>query len=195
LRPVCNPFHKWVYGDYRKRGCAEQDTNGWESDFGWERTIGHLYLYQFNWVKTANPALSCNPRNPTAWGIVTSLFAIGRVLVLSAVIIQGQNQAYTNTTPEHTIILNRVFGRAGEDSPTPLSKFRSHMSLIVHPAPRITNAPTPKRLKYARGVVIGRLSAYEAIVIDQAIHFVTIPILRSRLEGTHCTGSTITEFR
>jgi len=26
----------------------------------------HTYLYQFNWAKTANPALSCNPRNPTA---------------------------------------------------------------------------------------------------------------------------------
>ena len=26
----------------------------------------HVYLYQFNWVKTANPALSCIPRNPTA---------------------------------------------------------------------------------------------------------------------------------
>ena len=56
----------------------------------------------------------------------------------------------------------------GRDSPTPLSRFRSHISLIVHPAPRMTNAPTPKRLRYIRGVVIGRPSAYEAIVIDQA---------------------------
>ena len=42
------------------------------------------------------------------------------------------------------------------------------MSLMVHPAPLMMNAPIPNRLRYVKGVVIGRLSVYEAIVIDQA---------------------------
>lgn len=39
---------------------------------------------------------------------------------------------------------------------------------MVHPAPRITSAPSPKRLIYVKGVVYGACRAYEAIVIDQA---------------------------
>ena len=66
----------------------------------------HVYLYQFNWVKTANPALSCIPRNPTAWGIVTSPFAIGRVLVLSTARIQVQSPIITKRRAPHA----RSFG-------------------------------------------------------------------------------------
>jgi len=56
----------------------------------------------------------------------------------------------------------------GRHVPTPLSKFRSHISLIVHPAPRMTNAPMPNKVRYVKGVVMGRCNAVEAIVIDQA---------------------------
>jgi hypothetical protein len=77
--------------------CGERSGCGADDDHG--------YLYQFNWVKTANPALSCNPRNPTAWGKVTSPFAIGRVLVLST--IKGETKQAVSTgyqTPhEHPI--------------------------------------------------------------------------------------------
>ena len=52
--------------------------------------------------------------------------------------------------------------------PTPLSKFLSHISLMVHPAPRITRAPSPNRLKYVNGVVNGVSKAYAAIVMDHA---------------------------
>lgn len=55
--------------------------------------------------------------------------------------------------------------------PTAVSKFRSHRSLIVHPAPRIINAPVPNRVMYVRGTDGGALSAYEAMVIDQAVRF------------------------
>ena len=54
------------------------------------------------------------------------------------------------------------------DSPMPLSIFRSHISSIVHPAPRMTNAPILKRVRYDNGVVIGRCNAQEATIIDQA---------------------------
>jgi hypothetical protein len=49
-----------------------------------------------------------------------------------------------------------------------LSRFRSHRSLMVHPAPRMINAPVPNRMVYFRGTDGGALSAYEAMVIDQA---------------------------
>ena len=94
-----------------------------------------------------------------------SPFAIGRVLVLSTIRIRVQTPVNTEDQTPHQNTRGR---KAGRGSPTPLSKFRSHISLIVHPAPRITNAPIPKRLRYVKGVVTGRLSAYDAIVIDQA---------------------------
>ena len=43
--------------------------------------------------------------------------------------------------------------------PTALSSLRSHRSFIVHPAPRIINAPMPKRLMNVRGTLGGALSA------------------------------------
>ena len=54
------------------------------------------------------------------------------------------------------------------NAPTALSRFRSHRSLIVHPAPRMINAPVPKRKMYFRGTDGGTLCAYVAMVIDQA---------------------------
>lgn len=39
---------------------------------------------------------------------------------------------------------------------------------MVHPAPRMINAPVPKRTMYFRGTDGGALSANEAMVIDQA---------------------------
>lgn len=39
---------------------------------------------------------------------------------------------------------------------------------MVHPAPRMINAPVPNRMVYFRGTDGGALSAYEAMVIDQA---------------------------
>ena len=54
------------------------------------------------------------------------------------------------------------------DAPTALSRFRSHRSLIMHPAPRMINAPVPKRRMYFRGTDGGTLCAYDAMVIDQA---------------------------
>lgn len=39
---------------------------------------------------------------------------------------------------------------------------------MVHPAPRMINAPVPKRRMYFRGTTGGTLSAYDAMVIDQA---------------------------
>ena len=56
--------------------------------------------------------------------------------------------------------------------PTALSRFRSHKSLMVHPAPRIIRAPVPNRMVYFRGMDGGALDAYEAMVIDQAINSV-----------------------
>lgn len=53
-------------------------------------------------------------------------------------------------------------------APTALSRFRSHRSLMVHPAPRMINAPVPKRRIYFRGTDGGTFSAYDAMVIDQA---------------------------
>lgn len=58
--------------------------------------------------------------------------------------------------------------RSPSGVPTALSRFRSHRSLIVHPAPRITRAPVPNRAMYVRGTDGGALSAYEAMVMDQA---------------------------
>jgi hypothetical protein len=84
------------------------------------------------------------------------------------------------------------------DSPTAVSKFRSHRSLMVHPAPRIIKAPVPNRVMYVRGTDGGALRAYEAIVIDQAVEgsgrlrgtYVT-----NELETTHCMGRIIKEFQ
>ena len=53
--------------------------------------------------------------------------------------------------------------------PTALSRFRSQRSLIVQPAPRMMSAPVPNRSVYLSGTDGGALSAYEAIVIDQAV--------------------------
>ena len=50
-----------------------------------------------------------------------------------------------------------------------MSKSRSAISFIVHPADRMISAPIPKRLMYVKGVVNGACTAYEAIVIDQAV--------------------------
>ena len=44
-------------------------------------------------------------------------------------------------------------------APTALSRFLSHMSLIVQPAPRMTSAPRPNRLMYVSGAVYGSSSA------------------------------------
>lgn len=83
-------------------------------------------------------------------------------------------------------------GKIGKGVPTPLSKFRSHISLIVHPAPRMTNAPIPNKVRYVKGVVMGRCNAVEAIVIDQATANPVRHDSESRFleKGTHCTGST-----
>ncbi len=49
-----------------------------------------------------------------------------------------------------------------------MSKFLSAISLIVHPADRMMSAPSPNKLMYVNGVVIGACTAYDAIVIDHA---------------------------
>ena len=61
-----------------------------------------------------------------------------------------------------------ITGVVGACAPTALSKFRSHRSLMVHPAPRMMNAPAPNRAMYFRGTDGGALCANEAMVIDQA---------------------------
>ena len=66
------------------------------------------------------------------------------------------------------------------NSPTPLSRLRSHISLIVQPAPRMTRAPTPKSVMYVRGTIGLALSAYDAIVIDhaaRAFNFTSAPCI------------------
>ena len=52
--------------------------------------------------------------------------------------------------------------------PTARSSLRSHISLMVQPAPRITNAPVANNAVYPRAVLTGACVAYEAIVIDHA---------------------------
>jgi hypothetical protein len=52
---------------------------------------------------------------------------------------------------------------------TRLSRFLSHRSLIVHPAPRITTAPTPKRPSMEKSWEGGRCACAEANVILHAI--------------------------
>lgn len=100
------------------------------------------HLYQFSWVSTASPALSCSPKKPIACPVEISPLASGLSLVLSAVYCPLN-------VPEHGL------GAYVDYAPTLLSRFLSHMSLIVHPAPRITSAPMPNRLRYVSGTVRG----------------------------------------
>lgn len=64
----------------------------------------------------------------------------------------------------------RVFGcrTTSAGAPTCLSILRSHMSLIVHPAPRMSRAPVPKRAVYQMGVETGAAMSVEARMMDQA---------------------------
>ena len=67
--------------------------------------------------------------------------------------------------------IDRIEGNGGNawNLPTALSRFLSHISLIVHPAPRIISAPAPKSPRYVKGVDMGVSRAKAAIVIDQAV--------------------------
>ncbi len=69
-------------------------------------------------------------------------------------------------------------------APTALSRFLSQRSLIVHPAPRIINAPVPKSAMYFRGTDGGASSAYEAMVIDQAVMEKSGCVVRRDAAGT-----------
>lgn len=64
--------------------------------------------------------------------------------------------------------VSRAGASAQNHAPTALSRFRSHMSLIVQPAPRMTSAPRPKSAVAASGAVYGSCSAWAAMVIDHA---------------------------
>ena len=123
----------------------------------------YTHLYQFSCVSTAKPAASWGARNAKAWRGEMSFRASGRVFVRSV---------WTSSTAQGQYKLVRVGtgreGGANRDVPTAVSKFRSHRSLMVHPAPRIIKAPVPNRVMYVRGTDGGALSAYEAMVIDQA---------------------------
>jgi len=74
---------------------------------------------------------------------------------------------------------------------------------MVHPAPRMINAPVPKSRMYFRGTGAGALSAYEAIVIDQAnnnnsdswLHWTPPHMTRSSRGKTHCRDRIIKRFR
>jgi hypothetical protein len=68
-------------------------------------------------------------------------------------------------------------------APTALSRFLSQRSLIVHPAPRMINAPVPKSAMYFRGTDGGASSAYEAMVIDQAV-MRSRGVVRRRADGS-----------
>jgi len=54
--------------------------------------------------------------------------------------------------------------------------------LIVHPAPRIIRAPVPNRAMYVRGTDGGALTAYEAMVMDQATGTRVVAWLSQRVE-------------
>jgi hypothetical protein len=81
------------------------------------------------------------------------------------------------------------------DSPIAVSKFRSHRSLMVHPAPRMIKAPVPNRVMYVRGTDGGALSAYEAMVIDQAVGGSEIYDNKGAKETTYCMDRIIKEYQ
>jgi hypothetical protein len=111
------------------------------------------HLYQLNCIKMARPTVSCPPKNTSASFLVRSPLARGRSLVRAEKgELSVKNYVETGLT----------------SSPTDLSKFLSHMSLIVQPAPLITSAPIPHRLIYVKGTLGGRCRAYEAMAIDHA---------------------------
>ena len=86
--------------------------------------------------------LGCEERDGLTWRYVPS----GEGTRLGALYV------VINASVGHTRM-----GRGGV--PTALSRFRSHRSLIVHPAPRIIRAPVPNRAMYVRGTDGGALSA------------------------------------
>ena len=100
------------------------------------------------------------------------------------------------------IFLEECCTSTGCYAPTALSRFRSHRSLMVHPAPRMINAPVPKRRMYFRGTDGGTLSAYDAMVIDQANeqlemvgNHTHITRIEEAAERTHCRDRIAKGFR
>ena len=65
---------------------------------------------------------------------------------------------------------------------------------MVHPAPRMMSAPVPNRSMYFSGTDGGALSAYEAIVIDQAARNFAIAMVSPhhgrRNRARSCRGRT-----
>lgn len=96
---------------------------------------GRTNLYQFNWVKTANPSDNCPPKNVNACIGFTSPEANGLVFVLSVINVKlGSNQSTVETSESKS---------ARRCVPTFLSISLSHRSLMTHPAPLMTIAPVP----------------------------------------------------
>jgi len=107
------------------------------------------YLYQFNCRRTPNPTVSCPARKPSACFWVISPRASGLSFVRAKRKKKAASQTHCNNTKDHK--QNNV--------PTDLSRFLSHISLIVQPAPRITSAPMPNMLMHVKGTVYGSWSA------------------------------------
>ena len=64
----------------------------------------------------------------------------------------------------------RKHNNQAPDPPTARSNFSSHMSLIVHPAPRMTTAPTANNAVSETGTEGGRLCIVDANMIPHAAH-------------------------
>ena len=45
LRPICDSFHEWIYGDYWEPGCAEEDASSRGETSGLKATHP-TYLYR-----------------------------------------------------------------------------------------------------------------------------------------------------
>ena len=126
------------------------------------------HLYQFSCVKTARPTPSWPPRKVKAWSGLISPDASGLNLVRSVHrIAYAENQRLSRLAT--FFFIERAAGSARQpNSPTFLSMSRSHKSLIVQPAPRITIAPVPNRARFHAQLVTGNADEYAAIVIPQA---------------------------
>ena len=105
------------------------------------------YLFQFNCSRIPKPTVSCAPKNATVCLWLISPRAKGRSLVRAL-------KKYCNSASKVKVCFFKTKTHK-EHIPTALSKFLSHISLIVQPAPLITSAPRPKMLIYVNGVVNG----------------------------------------
>lgn len=163
LWPICYAFHQGV-GNHDGQGRRPKENTirtGTRVSRDASKFAQITDLYQFNWRRTASPAVSWPPRKISACFCVRSPLASGLSFVLS------DSPSKAKGTIKEPAMKNE---RMEMIAPTDLSRFLSHISLMVQPAPLMMRAPTPNSPVYHKHSVSGAWDANEAIVIDQATH-------------------------